>query len=61
MKQPACGRSIHPYQTTMVPRSEHQRTSAAQHRARHPWTEDIPPHRYTTTDSSSDPAYQVCK
>ncbi|XP_059047152.1 uncharacterized protein LOC131842592 [Achroia grisella] len=61
-KQQLSPRSVHPYQTTVVPRSEQQFTSAAQQRAKYPWAEDInvPVYQVTGTDSStSDNPYHV--
>ncbi|KAM3961025.1 uncharacterized protein ACR2FA_004798 [Aphomia sociella] len=61
-KQQLSPRSVHPYQTTVVPRSEQQLTSAAQQRAKYPWAEDIntPVYQVAGTDSStSDNAYHV--
>lgn len=61
-KQQLSPRSIHPYQTTVVPRSEQQFMSASKQRAKFPWVEDINPPVYqvTGTDSSiSDSAYYV--
>lgn len=55
-------RSVHPYQTTVVPRSEQQFISASQQRAKYPWVEEITPvyHSPGTDSSISDPAYHVC-
>ncbi|XP_026751857.1 uncharacterized protein LOC113512267 [Galleria mellonella] len=61
-KQQLSPRSVHPYQTTVVPRSEQQFTSAAQQRVKYPWAEDIntPVYQVAGTDSStSDNAYHV--
>lgn len=53
-------RGIHPYQTTMVPRSEQQFATASEQRVKYPWAEEIVPVYQTGTDSSvSDSAYQV--
>ncbi|XP_072931888.1 uncharacterized protein [Epargyreus clarus] len=62
MKQQVSSRTIHPYQTTVVPRSEQQFVSATQQRTKYPWAEDIntPVYQVTGTDSStSDTAYHV--
>ncbi|KOB74360.1 Uncharacterized protein OBRU01_09252 [Operophtera brumata] len=59
-KQQLSPRSVHPYQTTLVPRSEQQFASAAQQRAKYPWAEDTtsPVYQVAGTDSStSDNAY----
>ncbi|KAJ0177296.1 hypothetical protein K1T71_007305 [Dendrolimus kikuchii] len=61
-KQQLSPRSVHPYQTTVVPRSEQQFASASKQRAKYPWAEDInaPAYRMTGTDSStSDNVYNV--
>ncbi|XP_068631950.1 uncharacterized protein [Battus philenor] len=61
-KQQLSPRSIHPYQTTVVPRSEQQFSSASQQRAKYPWVEDIntPVYQVAGTDSStSDNAYHL--
>ncbi|CAH0667215.1 unnamed protein product [Chilo suppressalis] len=61
-KQQLSPRSIHPYQTTVVPRSEQQYSTASRQRAKYPWAEDIntPVYQVAGTDSStSDNAYQV--
>ncbi|PZC86503.1 uncharacterized protein LOC110377374 [Helicoverpa armigera] len=61
-KQQISPRTVHPYQTTVVPRSEQQFASAAQQRAKYPWAEDIntPVYQVPGTDSStSDNAYQM--
>ncbi|KAJ2945988.1 hypothetical protein O0L34_g4907 [Tuta absoluta] len=61
-KQQLSPRSVHPYQTTVVPRSEQQFASATQQRAKYPWAEDInaPVYQVAGTDSStSDTAYNV--
>ncbi|XP_049868947.1 uncharacterized protein LOC126368829 [Pectinophora gossypiella] len=61
-KQQLSPRSVHPYQTTVVPRSEQQFVSAAHQRAKFPWAEDIntPVYQVAGTDSStSDTAYHV--
>lgn len=61
-KQQLSPRSVHPYQTTVVPRSEHQFVSASQQRVKFPWAEDgsTPVYQVTGTDSStSDTAYHV--
>lgn len=62
LKQQLSPRSIHPYQTTVVPRSEKQFVSATQQRAKYPWAEDIntPVYQVPGTDSStSENAYHV--
>lgn len=61
-KQQLSPRSVHPYQTTVVPRSEQQVASATQQRAKYPWAEDINPPVYQVTgteSSTSDNAYHV--
>lgn len=61
-KQQLSPRSVHPYQTTVVPRSEQQVASATQQRAKYPWAEDINPPVYQvagTESSTSDNAYHV--
>lgn len=61
-KQQLSPRSVHPYQTTMVPRSELQFMSATQQRVKYPWTEDNTTHVYQvagTDSSTSDNAYHV--
>ncbi|XP_048482671.1 uncharacterized protein LOC105388742 [Plutella xylostella] len=61
-KQQISPRSVHPYQTTVVPRSEQQLVSAAQQRAKFPWAEDINPSVYQpggTDSSNSDNLYQL--
>ncbi|XP_047529523.1 uncharacterized protein LOC125065761 [Vanessa atalanta] len=61
-KQQISPRSVHPYQTTVVPRSEKQFASATQQRAKYPWAEDIntPVCQVVATDSStSENAYHV--
>ncbi|XP_026488204.1 uncharacterized protein LOC113394940 [Vanessa tameamea] len=61
-KQQLSPRSVHPYQTTVVPRSEKQFASATQQRAKYPWAEDIntPVCQVVATDSSiSENAYHV--
>lgn len=61
-KQQLSPRSVHPYQTTVVPRSEQQFASSSQQRAKFPWAEDIntPVYQVTGTDSStSENAYNV--
>ncbi|XP_075973046.1 uncharacterized protein LOC142974532 isoform X1 [Anticarsia gemmatalis] len=61
-KQQLSPRTVHPYQTTVVPRSEQQFTSAAQQRAKYPWADDIntPVYQVAGTDSStSDNAYHM--
>ncbi|XP_046959549.1 uncharacterized protein LOC124529713 [Vanessa cardui] len=61
-KQQLSPRSVHPYQTTVVPRSEKQFVSATQQRAKYPWAEDIntPVCQVVATDSStSENAYHV--
>ncbi|XP_053607527.1 uncharacterized protein LOC128673598 [Plodia interpunctella] len=61
-KQQLSPRSVHPYQTTVVPRSEQQLSNAAHQRMKFPWAEDInaPVYQVTGTDSStSDNAYQM--
>lgn len=60
-KQQLSPRSVHPYQTTVVPRSEQQLESAAQQRAKYPWAENhMPVYQVAGTDSStSDNAYHV--
>ncbi|XP_037293710.1 uncharacterized protein LOC115453536 isoform X2 [Manduca sexta] len=61
-KQQLSPRSVHPYQTTVVPRSEQQFASATEQRAKYPWAEDIntPVYQVTGTDSStSDNAYHM--
>lgn len=55
-------RSVHPYQTTVVPRTELQLSSAAQQRAKFPWAEGVntPVYQVAGTDSStSENAYHV--
>lgn len=65
IKQQVSSRTIHPYQTTVVPRSEQQFVSATQQRTKYPWAEDInsittPVYQVTGTDSStSETAYHV--
>lgn len=62
-KQQLSPRSVHPYQTTVVPRSEKQFVSSTQQRTKYPWAEDIitPVSQYLGTDSSnSENAYHVC-
>lgn len=61
-KQQLSPRSVHPYQSTVVPRSEKQFVSATQQRTIYPWAEDIntPVSQYLGTDSSnSESAYHV--
>ncbi|KAJ8728231.1 hypothetical protein PYW08_016616 [Mythimna loreyi] len=61
-KQQLSPRTVHPYQTTVVPRSEQQFASAAQQRAKYPWADDIntPVYQVAGTDSStSDNAYHM--
>lgn len=59
-KQQLSPRSVHPYQTTVVPISEQQFASAAQQRAKFPWAENAPVYHVAGTDSStSDNAYHV--
>lgn len=61
-KQQLSPRSVHPYQTTVVPRTEQQFVTASQQRAKFPWAEDVnaPVYQVTGTDSSaSDTAYHV--
>ncbi|KAL0841373.1 hypothetical protein ABMA28_015070 [Loxostege sticticalis] len=60
-KQQLSPRSVHPYQTTMVPRSEIQFMTAAQQRAKYPWAvETNTVYQLPGTDSStSDNAYHV--
>ncbi|XP_047994856.1 uncharacterized protein LOC125233054 [Leguminivora glycinivorella] len=61
-KQQVSPRSVHPYQTTMVPRSEQQFVTAAQQRSKFPWAEDINPPVYQvagTDSSTSETAYHV--
>lgn len=61
-KQQLSPRTVHPYQTTVVPRSEQQFASASQQRAKFPWADDIntPVYQVAGTDSStSDNAYHV--
>ncbi|XP_014366868.2 uncharacterized protein LOC106717510 [Papilio machaon] len=59
-KQQLSPRTIHPYQTTMVPRSEQQFSSASQQRIKYPWTEDTPVYEVAAADSStSDTAYHL--
>ncbi|OWR52739.1 uncharacterized protein LOC116775886 [Danaus plexippus] len=55
-------RSVHPYQTTVVPRTELQLSSAAQQRAKFPWAEGVntPVYQVAGTDSStSENAYHM--
>ncbi|XP_028178050.1 uncharacterized protein LOC135074620 [Ostrinia nubilalis] len=60
-KQQLSPRSVHPYQTTMIPRSEMQFMTAAQQRAKYPWAEENNTvYQVPGTDSStSDNAYHV--
>ncbi|XP_035432417.1 uncharacterized protein LOC118264126 [Spodoptera frugiperda] len=61
-KQQLSPRTVHPYQTTVVSRSEQQFASAAQQRAKYPWAEDINPPVYQvagTDSSTSDNAYHL--
>lgn len=61
-KQQLSPRSVHPYQTTVVPRSELQIASATRQRTKFPWAEDINPPVYQaagTESSTSDNAYNV--
>lgn len=61
-KQQLAPRSVHPYQTTMVARSEAQLRAAAQQRSKHPWLDDasVPVYQCAGTDSSnSEVAYHV--
>ncbi|XP_039754560.1 uncharacterized protein LOC120629632 [Pararge aegeria] len=55
LKQQLSPRSVHPYQTTVVPRTEKQFSTANQQRAIYPWTEDgnTPVYQLTGVDSSS--------
>lgn len=62
LKQQLSPRSIHPYQTTVVPRTEKQFVSATQQRAKYPWAEETstPIYQVPGTDSStSENAYHV--
>ncbi|XP_041978114.1 uncharacterized protein LOC121732327 [Aricia agestis] len=59
-KQQLAPRTVHPYQTTVVSRSEHQYTSANQQRAKYPWADDINTYHVPGTESStSENAYQA--
>ncbi|XP_052740378.1 uncharacterized protein LOC112047811 [Bicyclus anynana] len=55
LKQQLSPRSVHPYQTTVVPRSEQQFATANQQRAKYPWAEESNPPVYqlAALDSSS--------
>lgn len=55
LKQQLSPRSVHPYQTTVVPRSEKQFATANQQRAKFPWVEqnNTPVYQFTGNDSSS--------
>ncbi|CAK1547276.1 unnamed protein product [Leptosia nina] len=46
-------RNVHPYQTTVVPRSEQQFATASRLRAKYPWAEDINASVYTSTERST--------
>lgn len=59
-KQQLSPRSVHPYQTTVIPRNDQQFTSATQHRTKYPWAEEAAEmYQFTTDSSASDPAYNV--
>lgn len=61
-KQQLQPRTVHPYQTTVVSRSEQQFTTAAKQRAKYPWVENSNASAYQIpgTDSSmSDHAYNM--
>ncbi|XP_034830328.1 uncharacterized protein [Maniola hyperantus] len=55
LKQQLSPRSVHPYQTTVVPRSDKQLLSANQQRAKYPWAEDsnTPVYQLSGVESSS--------
>ncbi|XP_038211906.1 uncharacterized protein LOC119832316 [Zerene cesonia] len=55
IKQSVAPRSVHPYQTTVLPRSEQQFATASRLRAKYPWIEDVntPVYQATSTDAST--------
>ncbi|GBP18093.1 hypothetical protein EVAR_12871_1 [Eumeta japonica] len=59
-KQQVSPRTIHPYQTTIVSRSDQQLVTAVQNRIKYPWVDANLSYQVNCTDSStSDPAYHV--
>lgn len=50
-------RNVHPYQTTVVPRSKQQFATASRIRAKYPWAEDVNTAVDQTTDRSTPEHY----